>query len=380
MTSHWIVAGQMRPDPLSPIRYRRHRLAEYLTALDDTERVYWVYFRRRLRHSAEVEQVSAGVWAVQVRDATAFGRYATRTRVPSSLQEHLPVGGEPCVLWYTNPTFAGLARARRWSAVVYDCSDLWTEPFRGSFLGAPLWELQRRATARAEHGVVRSATHLLAASPYLVDYLRTRYGRESELVENGADLAAFESLDAVRPRGARPVLLYAGRLKERLDYELLERLAVALPDADVVLAGPVNGACQKKLDRVLRQTNVHYVGVVASTDVPALMAGATVGLMPYAETEWTRAASSPLKLFEYLAAGLPVVGSGAQDSVRHVQPDVYFFADSHEAFIDECSRLVGREDGPMLRDMRRRVASQHDWHAKFRASAVMLATNGHGGR
>ena len=126
--------------------------------------------------------------------------------------------------------------------------------------------------------------------------------RSAAWAETPADLAGIPG----------PRLGYVGVIDERLDYELIARLAAARPDSSVVMIGPV-----VKVDpaRLPRAANIHYLGARPYEQLPAYLSGFSVCLMPFAMNE-ASAFINPTKTLEYLATGKPVVSTPVRDVVR----------------------------------------------------------------
>jgi hypothetical protein len=102
-----------------------------------------------------------------------------------------------------------------------------------------------------------------------------------------------------------------GNLNDRVDWELLQRLARQRPDWHMVLVGPcIMRARRPKraVSDLASDANVHFVSAVAESELPATISALDVGLIPYALTPATLRIN-PLKLYQYLAAGLPVVAT-----------------------------------------------------------------------
>jgi glycosyltransferase involved in cell wall biosynthesis len=100
--------------------------------------------------------------------------------------------------------------------------------------------------------------------------------------------------------------VYAGTLDSRLDVAGLSELARRLPAARLVLVGPLLDA--PHLQALRASSNVEIRPPLGRLELVALLRAADVGLVPHVDNPLTRA-MSPLKLYEYLAAGLPVVAS-----------------------------------------------------------------------
>jgi glycosyltransferase involved in cell wall biosynthesis len=140
-----------------------------------------------------------------------------------------------------------------------------------------------------------------------------------------------------QPR-SRKVAGYVGVIDERVDLGLIEELAAALPDWTVRMVGPVAKIEESSLPQA---SNISYLGMVAYQQLPQVMAGLDVALMPFALNEATRAIS-PTKTLEYLAAGLPVVSTRVPDVVADYA-DVVHLADGGAEFAAACREVVTHE-------------------------------------
>lgn len=121
----------------------------------------------------------------------------------------------------------------------------------------------------------------------------------------------------------RPRLLYVGSLQSRIDVDQIRGLAAAFKTGSVTLVGPMQEP--DHFASVRKAPNVHFRPRVARHQVVGLIAAADLGLIPHVRSALTEA-MSPLKLYEYLAGGLPVAAvdlpgiSGVSDRVITVAP------------------------------------------------------------
>lgn len=99
----------------------------------------------------------------------------------------------------------------------------------------------------------------------------------------------------------QPFAVYVGNVEQRVDLDLLEAVAARVP---VVVAGPAEGAVAERLSAGA----LLWLGPVHADEVPSLLARAAVGLVPHRRTALTES-MDPMKLLEYLGAGLPVVST-----------------------------------------------------------------------
>jgi UDP-galactopyranose mutase len=101
-------------------------------------------------------------------------------------------------------------------------------------------------------------------------------------------------------------------IDERFDLDLLDGVAQARPDWQLVMIGPVVKIDPESLPR---RANIHYLGMKTYQELPAYLAGWDVALLLFARNDSTRFIS-PTKTPEYLAAGKPVVSTSIRDVVR----------------------------------------------------------------
>lgn len=172
-------------------------------------------------------------------------------------------------------------------------------------------EAYRRAVRERENRLLARCEVALAVSPRLVSRFRERQP-DSHLLENGADVEHFSPLRLARVRThpalagmAGPILGFIGQVDDRLDQDLLRAIAAARPDWQIVLAGRLKQGVD--LSR-LAAANIHLLGHQPYDDLPAIGRAVDLWLVPYRETELTQSCN-PLKIFEYLATGLPVVAT-----------------------------------------------------------------------
>ena len=152
-----------------------------------------------------------------------------------------------------------------------------------------------------------------------------------------------------------PVFGYFGVIDERLDYELIARLADAFPNASVAMVGPL---AKVERDMLPKTANIHWLGQRAYDDLPAIVKGFDVCLMPFALNDATRYIN-PTKTLEYLAAAKPVVSTAIPDVLHHFA-DVVYVADSHRAFLRHARQAASSPDALLIaRGVKR--AEQSSW-------------------
>jgi glycosyltransferase involved in cell wall biosynthesis len=233
-------------------------------------------------------------------------------------------------------------------ALAYHCADDYAH-VRG--FPASLPSLERDLCRQADLVIVTAET---LRAP------RAAYNPNTHWVPNGVDTAHFtapaEPADALRTL-PRPVLGFVGGLAQWVDVDLLAVIARARPDASVVLVGPIS----RDVEAIARLPNVRLLGPRSYADVPRYLAAMDVALIPFV-TDAVTYHADPIKAYEYLAAGVPVVATDLP-ALRRLRPLVRL-ASSPSRFLIEIDAALheGREAG---RAARQAEATHHDWSYRF---------------
>ena len=151
----------------------------------------------------------------------------------------------------------------------------------------------------------------------------------------------------------KPVLGYFGVVDERMDYELLVKLADANPDWSIAMVGP-----QLKVDAVPQRPNLHWLGQKNYIQLPAYCKAFDVCLMPFALNEATEFIN-PTKALEYMATGRPIVSSAVADVVTNFG-SVVNIARTHDEFISLCRAAIEKADSARI-ETGLKQAAENSW-------------------
>lgn len=154
----------------------------------------------------------------------------------------------------------------------------------------------------------------------------------------------------------RPIIGFAGGVGPTIDRTLLAAVRTRLPEASIVLVG----MHQEEIDPAAWPAGIHFLGARSYDVLPAYVQAFDVGLVPYVHNAHT-AAVDPLKVLEYLAAGIPVVSTGLREVRKYA--DVVEVADGGDAFADAVVRALATRGGAHRR-ARQTVASHHTWERR----------------
>ncbi|HYW52992.1 MAG TPA: glycosyltransferase, partial [Dongiaceae bacterium] len=240
-------------------------------------------------------------------------------------------GGRRPLVWLYTPMMLALADAFPSAPLVFDKMDELAKFAQADPRIAP-----REAEVLARADVVFSGGRSLHRSV-------ERRARVARCYPSGVDVEHFararatEPHPALAPHRGTKVFGYVGVIDERVDLALVAALADAHPDAVVALVGPRAKIAASALPR---RDNIVYLGKREYAELPALLAGFDIALMPFALNEHTENIS-PTKTLEYMAAGLPVVSTAVPDVVADHADVVHVARDG-----DEFVALVSRAQRP----------------------------------
>ena len=267
------------------------------------------------------------------------------------------------LLWYYTPMALDFTRHLDPVAVVYDCMDELS-----AFRGAPAELVQRETELLQVADVVFAGGHSLFeakrnhhtnihAFPSSVDVGHFRTARK--LLGDPSDQAGI----------AHPRLGFYGVIDERMDLELLNAVARARPDWQIVMLGPTAKIEPSDLPR---RPNIHYLGPKAYRDLPRYLARWDVAILPFARNDSTRYIS-PTKTPEYLAAGCPVVSTSIRDVVRpYAEQKLVRIADLAVDFVAECElAMAERRDGRWRRSVDALLATM-SWDRTWGEMAALV--------
>ncbi|MEA2763822.1 MAG: hypothetical protein QOK07_226 [Gemmatimonadaceae bacterium] len=267
--------------------------------------------------------------------------------VRSLVQNALADGGKlkglftnPIQWFYSPATAPSMLGAFNEIAVVYDCMD---ELAQFRFAHPDLSRRERLLLSNAD--VVFTGGHKLYDA-------KRQYHRNVHFFGCGVDVGHFSKASlpetVVPPDIAnlpQPVFGYFGVIDERIDYDLIAKLASAHPEASVVMIGPVVKVDPATLPQ---GPNIHWLGRREYSELPSYVKGFTTCLMPFALNEATEYIN-PTKTLEYMAARKPIVSTAIADVVRNFTPIVRV-ARSHDQFVALAARAAKNPDLVMLNE------------------------------
>ena len=267
------------------------------------------------------------------------------------------LGFERPLLWSYVPQADWLVDTLQPSANVYHCVDVI----------AAQKGVAAAAFRGAEAHFAAQADLVLASAPALAERMRTLNERVF-YAPNVADTDRFATAledgptDAAMAALPRPRIVFTGAVvATKLDLALLEGVARARPEWTIALVGPIGaGDPRTDISALERLPNVHLLGARPYSALPEVLRGAEVALVPYAINDLTRSVF-PMKVYEYLAAGLPVVTTPLPALAQTT--GVIVAADAR-ATVAAIERALA-EDGVPARRARSAAVRGNSWDARL---------------
>jgi glycosyltransferase involved in cell wall biosynthesis len=320
------------------------------------------FLRSRLLPSRHLLHAAGGLHVLRMRVPGRLDPYRQPLdrRAAVRMAETLLAGlrhERPLMVLVQLPFWAELGRelARRLRVpLVYDRIDL-----HAGFPGVP------PGVEAVEARLIREADLVCATAGLLAERPREVSPRVL-LLPNGVDIAAFPPPAAVRERSGEVRVGYVGALGPWFDAGAVEAAARALPGWRFRLAGRVE---DPEVAALAGLPNLETVGEIPFAEVPRFLADLDVALVPFRDLPLTRAVD-PVKLYEALAMGLPVVARRLPETGRWAEPLVYLY-DDPAGFVRQLRRAAAEGRAPELARLRRQAAEGESWDC--RAAALLQA-------
>ncbi|MFT8368570.1 MAG: glycosyltransferase [Acetobacter papayae] len=291
-----------------------------------------------------------------------FNAWILRTAIRLWLRRH--GDGTPPLVWTYHPYMLEAISGLKRSALVYHCVD--------NIAAVP--GVDATAFAQAEEALLARADAVFTTAPALQAHCARIAPHTTHYFPNVADLAHFAQArhaGAVPPELAAiagPRLGFIGTLTDfKVDFALLEHVALARPDWHLVVIGDEReGQADPVLERMRRLDNVHMLGWRPYAVLPDYLRGLDVALLPLLLNDHTRAVF-PMKFFEYLAAGCPVVATSLPalaDFSSYCR-----LTDSAEAFMEGISNAL---TAPQVIPENDPVLMENNWDTRLDKMLAVL--------
>ena len=331
------------------------------TSSKDISRIY-----NKLKSFTEpIREVEPNIFVLNPLAIPAYGNKTIvglneRSLVNQVKKAMRKLGFENVVNMVFNPAAGMIAGKLGESELIYYCVDEYTA-FTGS-----------SALKEIEEKLFRDADLVIVSAERLFD-LKKRFNPNTHIIRHGTDWRHFRTaLDDATQIPAeianlpKPIIGFHGLLADWVDYELIKKVAKHFSEGSVVLIGKIAVDAEQKVKVLNDVPNVYFPGRKLYAELPAYCKGFDVALNPFAINELTLAAN-PLKVREYLAAGLPVVSTDIPEV--HVLGDVLVGVD-HAEYITKIEHALAN---PKPRKAVSDAIKHESWEAKVDKLRTILA-------
>jgi teichuronic acid biosynthesis glycosyltransferase TuaH len=226
----------------------------------------------------------------------------------------------------------------------------------------------------SEKKIIEKSDLVICTSRRLYDE-KVKLNSNTHFIPNAADIA--HSSKALQPglpvheclSGiSRPIVGYFGNIERRLDYDLLAEVIPANPMLNFVFTGPVSREFVPAW--FYKQPNIHLTGPVPYEDMPRVLKGFDLAMIPFKKDE-VSATIFPLKLFEYLGSGTPVVATDFNPDLADFTGSAVAYCSSADSFCDAIIRGLGT-DNRRLREERIAIARRNTWDKRGDEFAALI--------
>jgi len=291
-----------------------------------------------------------------------------KTVVLRALKRVLKQLGFTCpILWFYSLRYSFAASRLESSAIIYHCVDAHYADAGDA--------VEREELLRREKQLAESADIVICTARSLYQRL-VGWNRESYYIPNGAEVERFTPTVLERVAIAqeltgikRPVLGYCGIINRDFDVDLIRCLAEQRPSWSIALIGRVT-EIDTEIAHLRTLPNVHFLGMQPHSRIPSFVKGFDICLLPYKVNEMTRSIY-PLKFFEYLATGKPVVSTRLPELEEF--SDLIYFTRDGEQFLSRVEAGLAESD-QQLSGRRVAVALANGWDKRMEQIGALVST------
>ncbi|MBB5396775.1 glycosyltransferase [Mucilaginibacter sp. AK015] len=239
--------------------------------------------------------------------------------------------------------------------LIYHCYD--------EIKGAPSW-LSKHGL-RLEAAFMKMADAVIVTSKGLYESKKD-FCKQCFIVKNAVKVDLFRKGFNHTPNHAKMVIGYVGTVDDRSDYDLLQHLFTHMPHAEFVFVGRI---LSERGEAILKKyPNVKVEGPKAPEQLPAYLQAFSVGIIPFVKDNFTKGIY-PMKINEYLAAGLPVVSTNFGDIADF--SNLIKITDDKETFLQYVLSEM-TEDTPEKRQARLKTAESNTWHRRAEEISAVI--------
>ena len=248
--------------------------------------------------------------------------------------------------------------------LVYDCED----KIDGHIVDSKL----RKEINKAEQELTQRARFITCASEPLRLFLE-RYRKQIIVIKNGIDLKLFQNISFQKSNQKEKTHVYRfgfiGAITYWVDVNFIKKIAEKLPQVQFYFIGPLTYS----LRDIENGKNIFYLGVRPHKDIPALIKNFDICLLPFKINDVSKY-SNPIKIYEYLALGKPVLARYWPE-LKNEFGDLIYYYDNDSEFIEISRKLMHQNEPEDLIKRRILFANRNSWQENIKLFNQLLEKN-----
>lgn len=231
-----------------------------------------------------------------------------------------------------------------------------------------------QALREKEKALSAKVDMVLYTAKELKSYVDELGAVNSSYFPNGVNFSHFYDAQKIFPSEfqniKKPIVIYVGAIKYWFDFELVRQVAKELKHLSFVLIGQ-DSIAQKELSGI---ENIHLLGAKPFSDIPSYLYFSDIGIIPFNVGKYPKLINSvnPLKMYEYLACGLPVVATEWEE-LRTMNVPINL-AKNKDEFIRSILDLLNKSSEEM-KIQNIEYARQNDWENRIEYLEEILEIN-----
>lgn len=257
------------------------------------------------------------------------------------------------ILWMTNVKMYELSNMIQYEKMIHRVADNFSG-FKGSY----------DSLIRLQNQVIEKSDLTIVTAKKLLDNAY-KINKNSIYLPNGVDFSRFENIESAPPIEFNnldgPKITYVGAIEEWFDFELIINSAKKLLNCYFIFIGNKNLYFEKEVEKN-NLKNIIFLGLIDHKEIPKYLKYSDVGIMPFVKNNLTEYIH-PLKIYEYLAAGLPVVCRNLTE-VREMNAPINLY-DNEIEFIDIIKHLVSSSITKSHKKELVSYAKSNSWEDRF---------------
>jgi len=265
------------------------------------------------------------------------------------------------VFWSYNPMFVEFIDKLNEKIFVFDTVDNWAEH-------PGYTKMMRKSRLLKNYQTIAEKADLIfTVSEELKDfYKQMNRTKDVHWIPNGVDYDHFNDPEKINRDNElsefdKPIIGYLGTIEDRIDFDLLTKIARAHRGKELVLCGPVWPVVEKELNKKIKDLkNVHLLGRIKFDDAPSYVNKFDVAIIPHKTNAFVNT-MNPMKMYDYLACGKPIVATKGA-GIEMFKDHIYITNDS-DKFVDHIDQAL-KEDSPEKQTARRNAVREHSWKAR----------------